>query len=304
MSDFRLGVKAAVPTALGYVAIGLAFGVVAAASGLSALEVGLMCALVYGGSAQFAMCALVVAGAGLGELTLTVFLVNLRNMLMSLHATTIFTKTSLWNQLGIGSLITDESYGVLLGEYVHHKDIPANWMHGNNIFSYLVWIVSSVIGCLIGSMIPNPELFGLDFALIAMFIGLLSSQIDALLGEGVRKLLLILLSIAVAYLSFSVVLSESLAVLVATLVGCSVVLVKYKGLPDIVVRFLHYLPVSILFALILSSLTTEKIGHLPQFKWMEILATVPTVIVAFKSKNLLYAVIVGIISMALIRFVF
>ena len=57
-------------------------------------------------------------------------------------------------------------------------------------------------------------------------------------------------------------------------------------------------------ALILSSLTTEKIGHLPQFKWMEILATVPTVIVAFKSKNLLYAVIVGIISMALIRFVF
>ena len=63
----------------------------------------------------FAMCALVVAGAGLGELTLTVFLVNLRNMLMSLHATTIFTKTNLWNQLGIGSLITDESYGVLLG---------------------------------------------------------------------------------------------------------------------------------------------------------------------------------------------
>ena len=75
-------------------------------------------------------------------------------------------------------------------------------------------------------------------------------------------------------------------------------------LPDIVVRFLHYLPVSILFALILSSLTTEKIGHLPQFKWMEILAMVPTVIVAFKSKNLLYAVIVGIVSMALIRLVF
>ena len=181
-----------------------------------------MCALVYGGSAQFAMCSLVVAGAGLGELTLTVFLVNLRNMLMSLHATTIFTKTSFWNQLGIGSLITDESYGVLLGEHVHHKDISANWMHGNNIFSYLVWIVSSVVGCLIGSMIPNPELFGLDFALIAMFIGLLSSQFDALLGEGVRKLFLILLSIAVAYLSFSIILSESLAVLVSTLIGCSV----------------------------------------------------------------------------------
>ena len=70
------------------------------------------------------------------------------------------------------------------------------------------------------------------------------------------------------------------------------VLVKYKGLPDIVVRFLHYLPVSILFALILSSLTAEKIGHLPQFKLMEILATVPTVIVAFKSKNLPFLIFV------------
>lgn len=222
MSEFGLGVKAAAPTALGYVAIGLAFGVVAAASGFSALEVGLMSALVYGGSAQFAMCALVVAGAGLGELTLTIFLVNLRNMLMSLHATTIFTKTPFLDNIGIGSLITDESYGVLLGEYVHNKDISAKWMHGNNIFSYLVWIVSSVIGTLIGSMIPSPELFGLDFALIAMFIGLLTSQLDALLSQGAKKVALILLAITISYLLLSMVLSESLAVLVATLIGCSV----------------------------------------------------------------------------------
>lgn len=222
MSEFGLGVRAAVPTALGYVAIGLAFGVVAMASGFSALEVGMMSALVYGGSAQFAMCALVVAGAGLGELTLTIFLVNLRNMLMSLHATTIFTKTRFLDNLGIGSLITDESYGVLLGEYVHNQTISANWMHGNNVFSYLVWIVSSVIGTLLGSMIPNPELFGLDFALIAMFIGLLTSQLDALLSQGVKKVVLILLAIAISYPLLTMVLSESLAVLVATLIGCSV----------------------------------------------------------------------------------
>ena len=72
------------------------------------------------------------------------------------------------------------------------------------------------------------------------------------------------------------------------------VLSEIQGLTRYRCSILHYLPVSVLFALILSSLTTEKIGHLPQFKWMEILATVPTVIVAFKSKNLLYAVIVGI----------
>lgn len=89
------GVRDAIPTALGYISIGIAFGVVAAAAKISAVEVGLMSLLIYGGSAQFAMVAMFAAQADLLTITMTVFLVNLRNMLMSLHATTIFTKDKL-----------------------------------------------------------------------------------------------------------------------------------------------------------------------------------------------------------------
>ena len=70
---FKEGLQAALPTALGYISIGLAFGIVASASGLSALEVGLMSLLVYGGSAQFAMCAMLLAHADLASVTLTGF---------------------------------------------------------------------------------------------------------------------------------------------------------------------------------------------------------------------------------------
>ncbi|MGT2929293.1 AzlC family ABC transporter permease [Streptococcus dentasini] len=219
---FKEGVKAALPTAFGYVSIGIAFGVVAASAGLSILEVGLMSLLVYGGSAQFAMVAMLAAQADLLTITVTVFLINLRNMLMSLHATTIFTRTPFIQNLLIASLITDESYGVLLGEVVHNKNITANWMHGNNLLSYLAWILASVAGALMGSFIPNPELLGLDFALIAMFIGLLVFQLEAMLPSGVRKLALVLLAVAVSYFLLVLLVSESLAVLLATLVGCSV----------------------------------------------------------------------------------
>ena len=41
------------------------------------------------------------------------------------------------------------------------------------------------------------------------------------------------------------------------------VLVKYRGLPDPVLRFLKYLPIAIIFALILSSLVEGKPGQLP-----------------------------------------
>ncbi|EJN94434.1 AzlC family ABC transporter permease [Streptococcus ratti] len=220
---FWEGMKDAAPTALGYISIGLAFGIVAAAAGLSPLEVGLMSLLIYGGSAQFAMVAMFVSGANLGTITLTVFLVNLRNMLMSLHATTIFTKSSLWQNIGIGTLITDESYGVLLGENVHNKNIQASWMHGNNLLSYLAWVWASVAGTLLGNTIPNPENFGLDFALIAMFIGLLVSQFDAMvLTDGTKKVVLVLITVAVSFVLLSMLLSEALAVLCSTLIGCGV----------------------------------------------------------------------------------
>lgn len=69
-------------------------------------------------------------------------------------------------------------------------------------------------------------------------------------------------------------------------------------------RFLKYLPVSIIFALILSSVTTAQSGHLPSFKWLDLLAVFPTTYVAFKYRNLIATVIFGVVLVALLRLVF
>lgn len=81
------------------------------------------------------------------------------------------------------------------------------------------------------------------------------------------------------------------------------ILVKYKGLPPMVERFLKYLPVSIIFALILSSVTNAKTGQLPSFKWLDLLAIFPTTYIAFKYKNLILTVICGVVLVALLRLV-
>ncbi|MFC3928144.1 AzlC family ABC transporter permease [Streptococcus caprae] len=220
---FREGLQAAVPTAFGYASIGLACGIVAANSGISPVEMGLMSALVYAGSAQFVMCAMILAGAPLLSIAVTVFFVNLRNFLMCLHTTTIFKDNSLPSNLLIGSLVTDESYGVLLGEYVEHKSIQPSWMYGNNLVGYLSWLIFTVVGNVLGGMIPNPEALGLDFALVAMFVGIFSGQLEAMVRRlPLKKIGLILLAVGVAYLSLTVVVSSYVAVLLATLLGCFV----------------------------------------------------------------------------------
>ena len=62
--EFIRGLKAAVPTALGYASIGLACGVVSVNAGITAFEMGLMSLFVYAGSAQFVICAMILAGDG------------------------------------------------------------------------------------------------------------------------------------------------------------------------------------------------------------------------------------------------
>ena len=82
------------------------------------------------------------------------------------------------------------------------------------------------------------------------------------------------------------------------------VLVKYRGLPDPVLRFLKYLPIAIIFALILSSVVSGKVGSLPQIKWLDFLAVFPTAFVAFRYRNLVGTVLFGVVLIAVLRLVF
>ena len=82
------------------------------------------------------------------------------------------------------------------------------------------------------------------------------------------------------------------------------ILAKYKGLPPIVEHFLKFLPVSIIFALILLSVVSGKAGSLPQIKWLDFLAVFPTAFVAFRYRNLVGTVLFGVVLIAILRLVF
>ena len=224
--NFQQGVIDALPTALGYISIGLACGVVASPY-LSPLEMGLMSLLVYAGASQFAMISLIAVHSSLMNIALTVFFINLRNMLMSLHTSPDFKEASLVHNIGIGSLLTDESYGVYLSEKLKSDRITVPWMHGNNVVGYLAWGLSTILGTALGSLLPNPSAFGLDFALdfalVAMFIGIFAGQFQGMrLTEKMATMLLVLGAVALSFFLLTFFLTQSLAVLVATLTGCFV----------------------------------------------------------------------------------
>lgn len=219
---FREGVSACLPTVLGYAGIGIAAGVVGRSVGLSVFQVALMSILVYAGSAQFIICGMLAIQAPVSAIILTTFLVNLRHFLMSMSVASHFSDEPLITNIGIGSLLTDESYGVLMTAVANDHKISSVWTHGLNITAYLAWIGSTAAGALLGSWIPDPNMLGLDFALVAMFAGLFVLQVDPAIKKQTKKTVIVLLAVCISlYVSMRFVSSE-VAVLIATLLGCGV----------------------------------------------------------------------------------
>lgn len=79
-------------------------------------------------------------------------------------------------------------------------------------------------------------------------------------------------------------------------------LVRKLQLPEIVIRFLSYVPICVLTALFVQNLFIVKQGEFPSFNLEYCLAAVPTIIVAILTRNLMWVVITGMSCMALIRY--
>ncbi|HEL1612833.1 TPA: AzlD domain-containing protein [Streptococcus suis] len=82
------------------------------------------------------------------------------------------------------------------------------------------------------------------------------------------------------------------------------VLTQNKSLPPRMVKFLSFLPITIIFALTLSSIMDEEVGSLPSLLPVESLALIPTFFVVLKTKNILLAVLVGVLTTAALRLIF
>lgn len=215
---FMQGVKDCIPTLLGYISIGVAFGVVGIASGISVLEVFLLSVLVYAGSAQFIFCGLYLAGAPVTAVIVTIFIVNLRHLLMSLTIAPYFTKHSTLRNIGFGTLLTDETFGVSVVAASKEKRLGGKWMDGLNITAYTTWIAACTIGGVIGQWLPDPEKWGLDYALVAMFIALLVLTLESIPREKLMHYLKLIAFMVMSMYGMMYVMPGHLAVLLSTLV--------------------------------------------------------------------------------------
>jgi 4-azaleucine resistance transporter AzlC len=175
--QFRGGMKAALPIVLGYLPVGVAFGLLARNAGLTPSEVGLVSLLVYAGASQFLAIEMIFKGMTWLPIVVATFFINLRHFLMSSNLSLYFRNTR-FPLLGfLSAQLTDESFGVAISNLPKVKNNPP-YLFGLQMTSHFAWVIGSIGGALFGPFIKISE-YGLPFALPSLFICLLVFQLKS-----------------------------------------------------------------------------------------------------------------------------
>lgn len=172
-AEIRQGFRSILPLTVAVVPIGLVFGAVAATKGLSALEAMLMSALVFAGGSQFVAMDRWSHPASIAALGMAALLVNVRHVLMGASISRHMAAFSLRQKIISMLFLADEIWAVAEFHAREHRLTPA-WFFGAALPFYAAWVLSGLVGALLGGLVGDLAVIAMDFVFLAVFVILIA----------------------------------------------------------------------------------------------------------------------------------
>lgn len=157
-----------VPVLMGYLAIGIAFGLMLERIGYNFIWAFFMSLTIYAGSGQYLGVGLLSAAATLGTVALMTFLINFRHIVYGLSMLEKFRGMGVRKLYMIFSL-TDETYALLASAQAPVGVSPKSFYFAIAVLDHAYWILGSVLGAVAGALLPI-DITGIDFAMTALFV--------------------------------------------------------------------------------------------------------------------------------------
>ncbi|RHP32776.1 AzlC family ABC transporter permease [Lachnotalea sp. AF33-28] len=173
-SEIKYAFVRTVPVLLGYLFLGIAFGLLLEKAGYHAVWAFFISLFVYAGSMQFVLVNFLSGGTGLITAAVMTLLINSRHAFYGLSFIEKFKKMGKLRPYMIFSL-TDETYSLLCAERAP-KDLDENKvMFWIAVLNHSYWILGSVLGSVLGQLITF-NTSGIDFAMTALFVVIFIEQ--------------------------------------------------------------------------------------------------------------------------------
>jgi len=159
-----------VPVLVGYIVIGIGFGISLQSHGYGVIWALAMSLLIYAGSMQYMAVNLLSAGAGLVTVALTTLMVNARHLFYGLSMIEKYRDTRPYKPYLIFAL-TDETYSLVCTD----DTLTDRDCFQISLLNQGYWVFGSVLGSVLGKVLPF-DFTGIDFALGALFISVMTEQ--------------------------------------------------------------------------------------------------------------------------------
>lgn len=223
---FWRGVKLGMPIFLGYVPVGLAFGILAHSQGFSLLEALICSATALAGAGQFIALATLLAGGNALTTIIATGVVNLRYVLFGATLSPYVRALKMRFLPWIGYTLTDESFAINIAD-LRARQASAGSLSGVGFIAWIGWVAGTVLGVSCARWIRNPSTWGVDFAMPAMFaalfVTLAENKEHVLTGMCAGAIVLLL-----AFLSHvGIALDANWFIVIAALGGATIAMVIF-----------------------------------------------------------------------------
>lgn len=217
---FQKGMKDGLPIGLGYLSVSFAFGVTAGSLGLPWLISVFISMTNLTSAGQLAGVTVIAAAGSFAEIIATQLVINARYFFMSVSLSQKLDKSfTVPARLLCACGITDEIFAVAVS---NPGKINRRYFFGLMILPYLGWTLGTLVGSLMGNILPTPVLSALNIAIYAMFIAIIVPPCKEQKGILVVVLTSALISSLLYTLPFLSGVSTGIACIFAALVAAAI----------------------------------------------------------------------------------
>ncbi len=170
---FKKAFPYTIPVIIGYMFLGITYGIMVSQAGFNPLFAPLMSLTMYAGSMQFVILPLLKSDISIIAIIILTLSVNIRMMFYGVSLLKEY-KNSRSKFLFILTL-SDETFALDTSIKAPDDVNKSDFFLAIGIINYLVWALASLIGALLGGLISFNTM-GMDFVLTALFLVLLVEQ--------------------------------------------------------------------------------------------------------------------------------
>lgn len=173
-SPFMQAFPKTVPVMVGYLFLGIAYGILMSVNGFGAIWAVLMSIIVYAGSLQYVGINLLTAAVSPAAAFLMALMINARHLFYGISMLGKYSEMGKWKPYLIFGL-SDETFSVVCAEPRPENQTEKRKFFWITFLDQCYWVAGTFLGSAAGEVISfNTE--GLDFALTALFVVIFTEQ--------------------------------------------------------------------------------------------------------------------------------